>query len=154
MTYDVPQERVNEVVVANLTNKRFIEELDNVAVTADGEDEYNNVVCLGMCIAAIAVAVISLTATIWNNSVKNQRAIDAAIYEGRRDMYLSKEQQAKILHAQSGKLLKELELVQLEYLTQEELLRDQQETEKKQNIAIIVGGGMIVVAIAIYILKK
>ena len=151
LTYDTPQLEVNEVVVANLDNKMFINELDEI-VRQDSKGYLND---FGItAIITIAVAVISMTATIWNNSVKNQRAMDQAIYEGRRDLYLNREQQKKLLLHQNGALLKELQMVQLEYLNEEEQLRDEQETEQKQNIAVIVGGGMIVVAIAIYLLRK
>tara|TARA_R110001599_G_scaffold122244_4_gene294002 strand:+ start:974 stop:1525 length:552 start_codon:yes stop_codon:yes gene_type:complete len=145
------QLKVNRIFIDNLTNKEFVEKLDEIVVKDSGN--YSNAI---FTITAIVVASLIVVGTAVKvgmdaSSARKQRA--ELISEQRRATYLNEEERDEIARIEREKFQNMFLEAQAQYLNTEEQVYLEKIERKKKNIAMILTGGIVTVVAATYILK-
>ena len=149
LPYDASISEVNRVVIYNIQDKRLEKGLESLA-----ENDYVGIVCAGICIAIVAAIIVvgagvGISTTV--SSARKQR--QELIAEQRRATYLSEEERDQIALIERRKFQNMFLEAQSEYLNKEEAVYDEKIERKKQNIAMILSGGVVTMIAATYMLR-
>ena len=158
LTYDTPISKVNELVINNLNNRKFIADIDKMLHDKAWEtDEYRyEPITISATVAWIIAGVITAATTIAIvdkvNRAKKER--DAIFRDNLRSRYLTKEQLDEIAFIERKRLGQEFLVAQSDFLQREENEIQAKREEDRKNILYIVVGGIFLVAGVSYYMNK
>ena len=158
LTYDTPISKVNELVINNLNNRKFIAEIDKMLHDKAWEtDEFRyEPITISATVAWIIAGVITAATTVAIidkvNRAKKER--DAIFRDNLRSRYLTKEQLDEIAFIERKRLGQEFLVAQSDFLQREENEIQAKREEDRKNILYIVVAGIFIVAGVSYYMNK
>ncbi len=151
LTYGVDQITVNRIVISNFNNIPFMMDIANIE---EGDEEYSNFVCGGLCIAGIVIAVVGGSVAMSNasrNARKSRNDLKQAELEGR---WLTREEQNRLkLYYQDEYELKFLE-AQNAYMENQEKINVENQAVRHQSMVLLLLASIAIVGIAAFMFKK
>ena len=158
LTYDTPISKVNELVINNLNNRKFIADIDKMLHDKAWEtDDFRyEPITISATVAWIIAGVITAATTVaiidQVNRAKKER--DAIFRDNLRSRYLTKEQLDEIAFIERKRLGQEFLAAQSDFLQREENEIQAKREKDRTNILFIVVGGILLVASMSYYLNK
>ena len=158
LTYDTPISKVNELVINNLNNRKFIADIDKMLHDKAWEtDEFRyEPITISATVAWIIAGVITAATTVaiidQVNRAKKER--DAIFRDNLRSRYLTKEQLDEIAFIERKRLGQEFLVAQSDFLQREENEIQAKREEDRKNILYIVVAGIFIVAGVSYYMNK
>ena len=141
---------VNKVVVDNLTNEDFLKEIDKV-VFEKKEFCYEPISLTAIIIASVIVVGTGVSVGIkLSNARKERRQI---LKENRRTLYLKQEELNEIAFAEREDLYRAFLEAQKDFLQQEENQIQAEREQDRNDIVMILIGGLLIVGIASFLMK-
>ena len=155
LTYNSKQSEVNKIVIENLRNKKFVNELNNIVKS---KSDYFNIFGIDDAIIIwVTVAIAATTATIGvAGNIYNRKKTEADLkHFDYRNKYLTKEQLEIVQRQQEKEMQNAFLYSQINYMERKKDMFDEKERLEKRNTLIIVFGGVVLISgLAYYINKK
>tara|TARA_B110000902_G_scaffold267190_1_gene358984 strand:- start:7512 stop:8063 length:552 start_codon:yes stop_codon:yes gene_type:complete len=150
LTYNSKQSEVNRIVFENLYKKRFVEGLDDI-LRKENKGYLND---FGISTIIVIIVAVVASASAVNSSIKNRRAdFENLVKEDRRNKYLTREELDTIEYYENRKMQNIVLETQMNYMLKKKTYLDAKEKGEKQNIAIMITGGVLVLIVANYMIK-
>ena len=150
LTYNSKQSEVNRIVFENFYNTRFVEGLDGI-IRKENEGYLNVIAATAIALIVLAVGTAAVTT---NNIIQKRRDdFERLVKEDRRNKYLTREELDRIEYYDNRKMQNIVLETQMNYMLKKKVYLDAKEKGEKQNIAIMITGGVLVLIVTNYMIK-